>query len=257
VTYFGAAAIGVLSFVSQKACEALMKYVEVDDVVSAISVHGAPGLVGTLALGFLATETPFRSEGCTFTALQHKGLLYGGDSQLLWVQCVGCAALAAWCASTTWLFLTLISFFVPLRQSRHAEIVGSDKMELGMWSAEAKVRAEEERCVLNLISVIESLRGQAANPFQRQTSVLDLLAGARWTGRMGSPRGSDWSPKSQDFSPRSWRGDWSPKSNGLSEADFSPKEAPKSRASVTEKDFSPKSVGTPRTARLKKEELFG
>lgn len=91
----------------------------VDDPVGAISVHGACGVWGTLAVGLFAQET----FGGT------NGLFFGGGVDLLFVQLIGVAACFAWVFGTSYVLFTLINSTIGLRVSPEEEMEGLDLSE--------------------------------------------------------------------------------------------------------------------------------
>lgn len=91
--------------------------VKVDDPVGAVTVHGLVGIWGTLAVGLFDTTG--------------GGLLYGDGVSLLLVQALGVVAVIGWTAATTFIGLSIIKAFIPLRVSAEEEIKGLDVVEHG------------------------------------------------------------------------------------------------------------------------------
>ena len=80
----------------------------IDDPVGAVAVHCMNGIWGTLAVGLFATDTApgyaiGNASGETLT-----GLFYGGGWELLGLQLLGFAAVAAWTAVTITVTLLII-----------------------------------------------------------------------------------------------------------------------------------------------------
>ncbi len=96
------------------------KIAKIDDPVGAISVHGACGMFGTLAVGLFATD---------------GGVFYGGGAHLLGIQAVGVLAVAAWVAVMMTLIFQLIKHTIGLRVEQEIEIDGLDLHEHGLASA--------------------------------------------------------------------------------------------------------------------------
>lgn len=90
------------------------RVLRVDDPVGAIAVHGACGVLGTLAVGLL---TP------------GEGLLMGGGWRLLGVQLAGVGAAFLWTAAAASAALAVIQRWTPLRVPAAAELAGLDMME--------------------------------------------------------------------------------------------------------------------------------
>lgn len=118
VDYLGAALIGASTGVLIiLAVEFIEKTLHVDDPVGAVAVHGACGAYGTVMVGFFATE---------------GGLLYGGGLQLLAVQALGVAVVAAWTMSTSFMLFKVLKATVGLRVPAREEEEGLDLGEHGM-----------------------------------------------------------------------------------------------------------------------------
>lgn len=96
------------------------KIAKIDDPVGAISVHGACGMFGTLAVGLFATD---------------GGVFYGGGIKLLGTQALGVLAVAAWVAVTMTIIFQIIKHTIGLRVDQEIEIDGLDIHEHGLASA--------------------------------------------------------------------------------------------------------------------------
>ena len=99
----------------------------IDDPVGAVAVHCMNGIWGTVATGLFATQSAPGSE--------LKGLFYGGGFELLGIQLLGMASVAAWAAVTITISFLVIKATVGLRVSEEEEIVGLDAKEHGLASA--------------------------------------------------------------------------------------------------------------------------
>ena len=93
---------------------------KIDDPVGAISVHGACGMVGTILVGFFATD---------------GGLFYGGGVNMIITQLIGVVAVAAWVIVTMTIIFKVIDKFIGLRVPADVEIDGLDYHEHGLVSA--------------------------------------------------------------------------------------------------------------------------
>ena len=117
VSLWGAVAIGAIAgVVVVFGVELLEKVLKVDDPVGAVAVHGFCGATGTILVGLFATE---------------GGLFYGGGFELLGIQALGVAAVAAWTLGTSFLLFMAIKKFNGLRVEEHHEVAGLDIGEHG------------------------------------------------------------------------------------------------------------------------------
>jgi Amt family ammonium transporter len=95
----------------------LLETNKIDDVVGAFPVHGAAGVVGTLALGLFATE---------------GGLLTGGGTELFMAQCVGVLAVAGWTIVVSGIILGALHATIGLRAKAEDEFAGLDMSKHGI-----------------------------------------------------------------------------------------------------------------------------
>ena len=134
----GASIIGAVSGVLVVFGVWLLDYkLHIDDPVGAVAVHCLNGIWGTLAVGLFATDT---APGYAIANASGKtiiGLFYGGGFELLGLQFVGFASVAAWAAATITITFLVIKKLVGLRVSREEEITGLDATEHGLPSAYA------------------------------------------------------------------------------------------------------------------------
>ena len=127
----GSLALGVVIGVSTYAGSHVLKQVlKIDDALEVTSVHGLSGMVGSVAIGFLATSN-------ANPALVHQGLFYGGGSTLLVAQLEGVAMVAVYSVTVTLALLwALEKLFVSatgvgLRANTEDEGAGLDISEHG------------------------------------------------------------------------------------------------------------------------------
>jgi len=92
---------------------------KVDDPVGAVAVHGISGALGTMLVGFFATE---------------GGLFYGGSLELLRVQMIGIIAVAIWTISMSYILFKSIDSIIGLRVTNKEEENGLDIEEHGTES---------------------------------------------------------------------------------------------------------------------------
>jgi Amt family ammonium transporter len=117
---------GVLVIVATLFVERTLR---IDDPVGAISVHGANGLWGIVALGLFADGT--YGEGLNGVAGTVRGLFYGDGGQL-GAELIGIAANIVYVGITGILAFTMIDRMVGNRVSLDDEIGGLDLAEMGM-----------------------------------------------------------------------------------------------------------------------------
>ena len=135
---FGAIAIGaVAGLLVVFGVWLLDNKLHIDDPVGAVAVHCMNGIWGTLAVGLFATDTApgyaiANASGKTLT-----GLFYGGGFELMGLQLLGFASVAAWTVVTITITFLVIKKTVGLRVTKEEEIVGLDICEHGLPSAYA------------------------------------------------------------------------------------------------------------------------
>ncbi|MCU4173702.1 ammonium transporter [Carboxylicivirga sp. N1Y90] len=116
----GAVAIGAIAgLVVVFSIEFIDQKLKIDDPVGAISVHGVVGAVGTLMVGFFATE---------------GGVFYGGGFALLGTQAIGVAAIGAWAFGLGLILFKTLKATMGLRVSEQEEREGLDIHEHGQSS---------------------------------------------------------------------------------------------------------------------------
>ncbi|GGE26507.1 ammonium transporter [Pullulanibacillus camelliae] len=112
--------IGTISGLLMLAATQWLESKRIDDPVGAFPVHAVSGAWGTLAIGL------FSSSG---------GLLTTGHWHLLSIQLLGLIILCTWGFFCTWLGLTLIKQWIPVRASEEEEEIGLDISYHGMLAA--------------------------------------------------------------------------------------------------------------------------
>ncbi|OYX83814.1 MAG: ammonium transporter [Flavobacteriales bacterium 32-34-25] len=117
VSPVGAFCIGLIcGIVVVFSIEFIDKKLKIDDPVGAISVHGVCGALGTILVGFFATD---------------GGLLYGGGFEKLGIQLTGVIAIGAWAIITSFIVLFILKKAMGLRVTKEEEIDGLDIHEHG------------------------------------------------------------------------------------------------------------------------------
>ncbi|HBI04423.1 MAG TPA: ammonium transporter [Paenibacillaceae bacterium] len=115
--------IGALCGLAMMLATYLLDKWGIDDPVGAFPVHGVSGIIGTLAVGFFATE---------------NGVFHGGGWHLLGVQTFGVIVISIWGYFATRFFLKIISIKVPLRVLEEEERIGLDVVSHGILAVTDK-----------------------------------------------------------------------------------------------------------------------
>ena len=120
VTPVGAVALGVLAGVLCALAVGLKFRFGYDDSLDVVGVHLVGGLVGTLAIGFLASAS---------APAGVDGLFYGGGLDQLWRQAVGAGAVLLYSFVVTGLIGLALHKTMGFRIERDAEVSGIDLEE--------------------------------------------------------------------------------------------------------------------------------
>ena len=120
VTPIGAVALGVLAGVLCALAVGLKFRFGYDDSLDVVGVHLVGGLVGTLAIGFLASAT---------APAGVDGLFYGGGLDQLWRQAVGAGAVLIYSFAVTGVIGLALHKTMGFRIERDAEVSGIDLEE--------------------------------------------------------------------------------------------------------------------------------
>ncbi|HCK79172.1 MAG TPA: ammonia channel protein, partial [Actinobacteria bacterium] len=118
VAPWAAVIIGLLAGVVCAFAVSLKFRVGIDDSLDVVGVHLVGGLVGTLAIGLLATKA-VNSAG-------RDGLLYGGGWELLRLQATGAFTVLAYSFVVTFVIGWVLNKVMKLRIDPEAEIDGID-----------------------------------------------------------------------------------------------------------------------------------
>ena len=136
---------GVLVCVSVAFVENVMK---VDDPVGAISVHGANGLWGVLAVGLFADGTSNYGGAWNGVSGSVTGLFYGDASQLA-AQLVGISTLLGFVFTLSFALNLALEFFLGHRVSAESEVAGLDLPEMGQLGYPEFLFAKEPDIFVN------------------------------------------------------------------------------------------------------------
>ncbi|MFT3877850.1 MAG: ammonium transporter [Propioniciclava sp.] len=120
VSPLGALVIGILAGVACAYAVGLKNALGYDDSLDVVGVHLVGGLVGTLAIGFLAD--PSSPAGVA-------GLLYGGGPDQLWAQFLGAAVVLVYSFVATYIIGFAIHKTIGFRVSKKDELSGVDLSE--------------------------------------------------------------------------------------------------------------------------------
>ncbi len=120
VNILGALVIGVVSGVLCALAVGLKFRFGYDDSLDVVGVHLVGGLVGTILVGFVATE-----EAPAGVA----GLFYGGGASQLWAQLVGAGAVLLYSLVGTAIVALIVKYTVGLRIDDEGESLGADESE--------------------------------------------------------------------------------------------------------------------------------
>lgn len=130
ISPFSAALMGWISgFILYLSWRSLERW-HIDDPVGAISVHGANGIWGTLAVGLFAQDRYVENS----LGYSLNGLFFGGGFDLLLKQTQGILVVFLWAFPLAWLFFKALNATVGLRVSPEEEIRGLDFGEHSMTS---------------------------------------------------------------------------------------------------------------------------
>ena len=135
----GALVTGAVAGVLGVYCMTFVERRGIDDPVGAVSVHGACGVWGALAVGLFARY----DDG--YLGRDEAGLFYSGDGYQLIVQLVLVGLVAAWTLATTGVLFGVLRRFGLLRVSPQDEALGLDLSEHGIGAYPADVLPRDAR----------------------------------------------------------------------------------------------------------------
>ncbi len=118
VSPIGAIAVGAIAGVLCALAVGLKFKLGYDDSLDVVGVHLVGGLVGTLLIGFLATEA---------APAGVNGLFYGGGASQLWSQFVAAITVMLFSFVMAYIIAKLIDVSVGMRIDEEQEIVGIDR----------------------------------------------------------------------------------------------------------------------------------
>lgn len=131
VSPLGAVAIGAIAGLVCSLAIELKFRLGFDDSLDVVGVHAVGGLLGTLLIGFFATDAAPNGV---------SGLFYGGGFSLLGIQALACGAVLAYSFAVTWLIAKVLALTIGLRIPEESELRGIDLMA----HSESAYRNDEE-----------------------------------------------------------------------------------------------------------------
>lgn len=120
VDVWGALIIGACAGVVCALAVGLKYKLGYDDALDVVGVHLVGGLLGTVLIGFLATEK---------APAAVNGLFYGGGWDQLWRQIVGAGAVLAYSAVVTAIIAVVLKYTIGLRADVEDEATGLDEAQ--------------------------------------------------------------------------------------------------------------------------------
>lgn len=120
VNVLGALIIGALAGIVCALAVGLKYKLGYDDALDVVGVHMVGGLLGTLLIGFLATDS---------APAAVSGLFYGGGWDQLWRQAVGAFAVLGYSAVATAIIALVLKFTIGLRAEPQDEAAGLDESQ--------------------------------------------------------------------------------------------------------------------------------
>jgi len=126
--------IGMIAACLAEATRRVLAWAWVDDVVTAIPVHGVPGAFGTLCIAFFSQAWSCNPGGPVGLFYCSAGEECDEASRLLKVQVWGCVVIAIWASGSTAITIIVINNIphFPLRLPRDVELKGLDQCEHDM-----------------------------------------------------------------------------------------------------------------------------
>ena len=118
--------IGIIGAFIYHFSSKLMLYLQIDDVVDAIAVHGFCGMWGVLSVGIFASKQLVEAVYTNINGEFAKGWVYGGNGNLFGAGLVFIIVNILWTGGLMTLFFGIMSYFGILRVSQKEEEEGLD-----------------------------------------------------------------------------------------------------------------------------------
>ncbi|MGX9134678.1 ammonium transporter [Rummeliibacillus sp. JY-2-4R] len=130
---------GIITFYSARFLEKR----KIDDPIFAVSVHGIPGIWGTLSTGFFTTKE--------LATVGKPGLFYGGGFEQLGVQFMGVAVSGLYAFMVSFAILWVMKKVMGgIRVSEEEEIMGLDISEHGSYGYPEQMKLKEQDAIISL-----------------------------------------------------------------------------------------------------------
>lgn len=118
VTVTSAAMIGTIAGIVCYLAVEFKNYMQWDDALDVWGVHGIGGVLGTLLMGFFATQT--------INPNVPNGIFYGGGAGLLGKEFVAIIFAIVWASLFTWVMLHVINLFIKVKVNEDTQLKGLD-----------------------------------------------------------------------------------------------------------------------------------
>jgi len=114
---YAAVIIGICSGSAYYYCALLLLQLKIDDPLEASCVHMSPGIVGTVAVGFFATETNLQRAYSSYfePGDTDYGVFYGGNGRQLSIQILGTVVIALWTSVINCALFAMLHYTGKLR----------------------------------------------------------------------------------------------------------------------------------------------
>jgi Amt family ammonium transporter len=117
----------VLGFSSFFSVDFIKFRCHVDDALDVSSVHGVPGVVGALAIGFAASKTMNPD-------IEYEGIFLNGDVYLLGIQGLAIVVAAVWSGVWTYVIMKVLHRLMPvstahMENAYQADVTGLDQLD--------------------------------------------------------------------------------------------------------------------------------
>jgi Amt family ammonium transporter len=122
VSPFGSIFVGLIAGALCALAIGLKYKLGYDDSLDVVGVHLVGGLIGTVLIGFFATQTNAGSA-------EAAGLFYGGNGSQLWKQVVAAVVVMVFSFVLTYIIGKLIDVTIGFRISEEDEVLGIDQVE--------------------------------------------------------------------------------------------------------------------------------
>lgn len=123
----GALIIGICAAPLYLFANRFLERMKIDDVISAVPVHGVCGLWGLIATGLFATPNHYGTAYSADRRFKCAGIFYGGDGNQLLANIIGGIVMMLWSAALSSLVYYILKHFEILRVPDAAQELGVDE----------------------------------------------------------------------------------------------------------------------------------